>query len=493
MLNSQSWSAAPAAPAIRVDFPNDQRDPALRTPGHMGIWTCNRKISRSHLTDIPLAKEGEKFTRIKIVIKNSQEEIAKYNSLTNLNNTEMFHPVYIYFPVNGRQPTTLDAATWSCANIDNRKDSPITEWYMRMFGWTKSSEEIPLQIGFAWSARTSLLQSPKEIITLSDSFKTKQEDIKPKKSFWNIFRQIAANPVGRVLLYRLLIEIRRKNEHNIGCDESQSIDPSGINNPATDRNGARYIDINWGENSFTPHEHTIYLRTKKKSKLTTICEKASEENYRIIVLHKRPHDVGLFHEMLHWYHYLRNKRRYTDEGTARNASVKLNGFVKGTQDICIDIGRYYWDQNRNNNNDNDDLNDRWRTSARPWLAEYNLGYCIDFEEIRTILGSHITVKDYIEGDDLSENLYRSAQNCYMRFWHTDTPYYEDNDVINQAFQACKEYKKCYNGVKIQYIPLDKLNTIKKEDQPPLTYEQINEFGIGACKIRSNELKLIFPN
>lgn len=40
----------------------------------------------------------------------------------------------IEFPIDGHQPTTPEAVEYSCANIDNRPDSPITEWYMKMFG-----------------------------------------------------------------------------------------------------------------------------------------------------------------------------------------------------------------------------------------------------------------------------------------------------------------------------------------------------------------------
>ena len=33
----------------------------------------------------------------------------------------------IYFPLDGHQPTTPEAVSWSCANIDNREDSPVTK------------------------------------------------------------------------------------------------------------------------------------------------------------------------------------------------------------------------------------------------------------------------------------------------------------------------------------------------------------------------------
>ena len=33
----------------------------------------------------------------------------------------------IFFPMDGHQPTTPEAVSWSCANIDNREDSPVTK------------------------------------------------------------------------------------------------------------------------------------------------------------------------------------------------------------------------------------------------------------------------------------------------------------------------------------------------------------------------------
>jgi hypothetical protein len=38
----------------------------------------------------------------------------------------------IHFPTNGVQPTTLETIEYSCANVDNQENSPITEWYMMM-------------------------------------------------------------------------------------------------------------------------------------------------------------------------------------------------------------------------------------------------------------------------------------------------------------------------------------------------------------------------
>lgn len=39
--------------------------------------------------------------------------------------------INIYFPQDGHQPTTPEAAAWSCSNVNNNN---ITDWYVRAFG-----------------------------------------------------------------------------------------------------------------------------------------------------------------------------------------------------------------------------------------------------------------------------------------------------------------------------------------------------------------------
>lgn len=61
------------------------------------------------------------------VVNNARFHVALHQQ-PNLNDHN------IYFSTDGHQPTTQEAVAWSCANIDNRENSPITEWYMKMFG-----------------------------------------------------------------------------------------------------------------------------------------------------------------------------------------------------------------------------------------------------------------------------------------------------------------------------------------------------------------------
>jgi hypothetical protein len=48
------------------------------------------------------------------------------------------------FSKNGVQPTTSEAVEYSCANVEAHDlNSPITEWYMRMFGWIPE-DDLPV-------------------------------------------------------------------------------------------------------------------------------------------------------------------------------------------------------------------------------------------------------------------------------------------------------------------------------------------------------------
>ena len=227
-----------------------------------------------------------------------------------------------------------------------------------------------------------------------------------RQQFWQTFRDIAADPVGRVLLYRLLIEIRRvDNATHEGCCEA-GINVADLN----DRNDCRSVriidnrDNGFSFNSggfirvdFDPNSGTSVLSLHNVGTITT------EEEVR-------PCDVGLFHEMLHWFHFLRNPDRFDDGDNDDPDAFKYS------------LRCYYGDQNE----------------LGMW------GGSMNGEEIANILGTpnhndlryqHFIDQNaflavphndgFLTGDDLSENVYRISRNCHMRFGHCD---YQINPV-----------------------------------------------------------------
>lgn len=407
VLSGQGWYAAIATTC--VDFPNDSANPALKTPGY-DKSPCITRYYINKWICISLPKED-----------------CCYPHCVNR----------IWFPRDGHQPNSKDAAKWACANIDNREDSPITEWYMRMFGWTDPTVmgQVPLQMGFAPLAAgvaESAPQTPTAIITLDNSMNAQNTDIpnpaggenfNRREAFWDTFRQIAANPAGRVLLYRLLIEIRRINltgEHGIVDIARDSGDvESGLaigngDNIIVIRNNCRSITISYaGSFAFYPIEHSIKFSYTPCSLTVFSLNKAKQLTTQLI---RVPLDVALFHEMLHWFHWLRNPQRFRDEIAAEGTTSSCDNY----------IARAY-------------LGDII-SSDKEWESEEP--GCISCEEIRTILGSPNIIevrageqmllpdgsgtvnnspdslKCYCNGDDLSENAYRASLRLFMRWGHT---------------------------------------------------------------------------
>jgi hypothetical protein len=309
----------------------------------------------------------------------------------------------IYFPTDGRQPTTPGAAVWSCANVDaNNLASPITQWYVdafftRNFGFTSTNKITSIITAQAVALRPGL---------------------------GNAFRAIAANPVGRVLLYRLLIEIRRQDAANEGCVE----DGIGITPGMSGFRGwTRRISIRREANTFEFEPimgdggsvirfdpSAIAEFTCLRINAATIAAPPTIDTVDL----QNDLDIPLFHEMLHWFQYLRHPVRFVEED------------IKGCMPVYYQyLSRCYYG--------NDGFN--WESFA--WGG-------LDHQEMRTILGApnYNTAAEvdlfhpnalfpanpvgflaatntagaigylppecvFFNGDDLSENAYRMAKHA----------------------------------------------------------------------------------
>ena len=234
-----------------------------------------------------------------------------------------------------------------------------------------------------------------------------------EQDFWQAFRTIAADPVGRVLLYRLLIEIRRlDNVGRNGICEGRIITRNG-------RNFCRSLFINYSNHgcSFNPVGN-INFDTNNNIQTFTFFQNVN--NFLTTQAEQRDRSIGLFHEMLHWFHFLRSSVRFTNN---RNYNIQNYRYVGN----C-----YYGNISE--------------------LYLWGLNSEIKLEEIATILGTpnynfaynHLihteaffnnpgvgfflvrinehdryipNADHFFNGDDLSENVYRASQGCHMRFGH----------------------------------------------------------------------------
>ena len=337
----------------------------------------------------------------------------------------------IYFPQNGVQPTTEEAVKYSCANIDKYNiKSPITEWYMKMFGWileddTKDgalhSDPKRIKAGFdGQNGCSPIFVMPLSLVNNDYIFLPNHFSLTKRQSFWYFFRFIASSPVGRVLLYRILIEIRRKKD-NIG---STCNDVHANMYEVNARNKNRHLELEWRDcNTFGKDTNRLGFCCVNIVALQSITEDSKNGNILILPYTSwcAPYvDISIFHELCHWFHFLRNPKRYNLEKTAGNNTIKING-LKNDGTVEIYLARSIYGEIYDKESDKR----KWRVSALPWRD----GNHVHFEELRNIIGSSNQVEGYLEGDDLSENLYRLSIGYPLRFGLSNEIYRESLTVV----------------------------------------------------------------
>jgi hypothetical protein len=416
-----------AAPVCKVEFPtsSDGQHPELQTPGHQGI----------------IRRAEEDFTQIQV-------------SSTCSN---------IYFSVDGRQPTTEQAAAWSCANVN---DEAVTQWYVERFGGDRAGGAATLHMGFE-STAGGAAQTPAPIIVLKNSGQNEADDMDMRSvdpndltaksridTFWHTFRQIAADPVGRVLLYRILIEIRREKVKGVGEEEiiarvhsEQDIAEKRKNYEI--RNNARCLVVSYDQeegmwNYYRPSSGTDIFSSEisvsfggldKKfpmiGKISNVLD--TDANFSVIDFQENEFSSDtwkalLFHEMLHWYQDLRDFFRTTKERYCLKTDLSQSPLVN----------LFY-------------CNIRWGevTGCPDWLLtwmypdNFNYSHYIRLDELRVICGSSSEVNGYLEGDDLSDNAFRISCSFPMRFGYfrnflMDKEWFEK---VRNVATICKQ--KCY--------------------------------------------------
>ena len=378
----------------------------------------------------------------------------------------------LYFPSDGRQPTTEEAVEWSCANADShlndeeRLNSPITQWYMKMFGVIPfRNEEDPgpgdyIKAGYETILDEEEFTSYVEKRIISYDFETMgtdegyevsdhvhhdtQQEETRRKSFIDNFKKIASTSVGRVLLYRILIEIRRKDASGNGCFETESIrSANAAQNEAiikanktltikySDRNAYCYPESKCDDPMFGEllilSNASIKYCNNTKHKTIVVGKKLSDRQYALCKCERKV-DIAVFHELCHWYHSLRNLFRFHDENASdKNVISKINTHIIGKVLYC-DLEYTY---------------DRAKVSAMSWTSKPDI---ISYEELRNIIGlNKKSYSQYIEGDDLCENLYRTCLGgeCKIRFSHADDEYIEDAVVIERAIEIINSNKQLY--------------------------------------------------
>lgn len=249
----------------------------------------------------------------------------------NLNDLadQLVAPGNIYFPVNGVQPTTPEAVEYSCANVDNREDSPITEWYMQMFGvipvnranvdvaHVEQNVPYPIYVRAGWINNANL--GTQRIISFDATVNEIQEHdpsmpgmkISRQNLFKREFRKIASTSVGRTLLYRILIEVRRHLPDGSGCFETENI--NRLNECyASDRNRLRHIRITFDEleeMGFFSGDGKINIKNAPILPYEISETQFKDNSFKIEKAINSYLDVNIFHEFIHYFYSLRHFMR----------------------------------------------------------------------------------------------------------------------------------------------------------------------------------------
>jgi hypothetical protein len=207
--------------------------------------------------------------------------------------------------------------------------------------------------------------------------------------------------------------------------------------------------------------------------------KSLENNHYGIGVMSSDINADLFHELLHWYHAMRNPVRYYDEKLGFQMPIVQ---IVRKSPFCQTI----WDCNTST------ADDEILCSTSVW----NTNTCddvkyLDLEELRTILGTKkqntffedslgIKIATFLEGDELNENLYRKFANLPFRFGYSTFNYYEDRSVIDG----------CFSRVNDLYAD-QPWNFLAKEshwNNLLSSYEDSTEkMGIGNCRIPTTQL------
>jgi hypothetical protein len=380
----------------------------------------------------------------------------------------------IYFPADGSQPTTADIVAWSCATVNDHR---ITEWYMQMFGVPIAAIDAGLAIPHAAvQAGFNNAIQPAAIIAfdaLVNNVNMVNDPDHPTTQISRInlfiqnFYKIASTSVGRVLLYRILIEIRRHDCTNKGiCEDNQNsaiiqhirniADPVfNLNmlitvapNYFDQRNACRCLNVLWAQPfGFVRQPATLNFNdtvTNKQIATHLINTNNTHINGQASIL-----DEDLFHELLHWYHWLRDSYRFALDINASNISLQID-----------DVGRiggvYYNNLHGININERRLLTVAWCTRRVTGSADF----VANFEEMRTILGSPNNIPHYLEGDDLSENVFilfkksimQGQQFSQIRFGHKDLSYIELAGPVNLAITVANQALNNYVPQHVAFLP-----------------------------------------
>lgn len=261
---------------------------------------------------------------------------------------------------------------------------------------------------------------------ITDATNTGYMTPKEQNRIITAFLKVANNPIGKLLLYRILIEIRRisyncaqsgdcKEEQNYNLLRGKNKSITFVKDEYTiaynERAGVIYIKFDWF-NTNTDFQ----VVGKLEGNVFHIVTEGTCDEHDTTFAHG---DVWLFHEMLHWYHFLHDRATY--DAYSASADNKPETITSHK------IGQIFYKDYTSSSPDN-----LKKISAHQWLIDGEAEEeKVSYEEMRTILGGDVN-NVCTDGDELSENAYRIYARLPMRFGHCTCEYLEDKNIIEKA-------------------------------------------------------------
>ncbi|MDR3285367.1 MAG: hypothetical protein LBS83_01640 [Holosporales bacterium] len=339
---------------------------------------------------------------------------------------------------NGKQPSYETVMQESMALAENPE---VTDWYVKMFGGNLHPEKG---------------QNPTELIKPPAIYTEKIENEENRNFFWNAFRSIAGNPIGRNLLYRILIEIGRAN----GVEDviANLYSKDSFNNKVLKlRKNSLVLNVKWKQNEFSINPFKSKLSFNNNIYRIQYCKSCKGDCYNIGVMQSNI-NVDLFHEFLHWYHALRNPIRYYGEKSG--FEMPMENLIR-THPFC----RSFWGIN-------EETSRSTLLKAIQIWNEHQEENFMDLEEIRTIIGfdkqnnyfedsfgNYIPIFD--KGDELSENFYRKVANLPFRFGHNSFNFSENRSVVERCLSWVNHFHSLESNLKLFKNPENKSNFLQK--------------------------------
>lgn len=326
----------------------------------------------------------------------------------------------LYRGFNRREQPNINvciAESWAMHEVNPEigfapEGDTVTQWYCDMFLPDGNRQGLERIQGLAANAGLEA----GTIIQYDASIADNEE---AKRLFERAFRKIASNPVGRMLLYRLLIEIYRIDENEKPCQEKNITTYESLSQvEMKQRNDCRCLHIaNQKDKHWMLYEDIDNMGNYIQYLCVgdTIFEEENSRKYLIpelvdlssgaILTIKTiltsdgeidAYSILLFHELTHWFHRLRNLARYDEDGNWVG-SINLSGHRSLS---------HFWSG----------INQSLLTEEQKifWLDDYGN---VAFEEVRTILGGY-GCEHYVNGDEISENAYRQSIGWHLRYGHS---------------------------------------------------------------------------